>query len=578
MPLIGDVTAGGLTKLAGGVASAPLAPLRAFVGGGTIPRVAANLSLNGILYGLLYGAGEGDTLEERATNAGFGGFIGGLGGAAFPVIASGAGSTLTALARPFLNRRPAPLRQFNRKAVNKVARTFEDSGLAEPGAFTRRAQELGPQGTIADATPATQIQGAALARFPGRGQAEILDTLNTRNAGAGQRLNDAVTDVLGPPENLVQLERRVTEAAQRAASPLYREFYETRIRPTEALNRLLDRAQESGAYRTAERLMRIEGVDPDIPQNSGQFLDLIKRAVDDMAKASEPGSNKQRIFGNLAREIRDEVDSILSPRDPSSSVWAQARQFSGEGRSFKEALADGGKVFGTAVHPDQLADDLARATPIERAGIQAGARAQLLNKAGNAATQQGPNDAGASLRALGSNFARDKVRLLRENPVATNLQRPPGGNQTRPDADELFRRFQAEADFRATDALAQRNSVTSTMQAAQKEFPLPTDDLKPIIAGITPYQDVKLGVTKILDYFLQGAINEGRRNVARDASRMLFAQGASRDQIAAALREYVGSRNLSASQRARVIEYMRTIGRGAQPVTTGAAIESFGQP
>lgn len=324
--------------------------------------------------------------------------------------------------------------------------------------------------------------------------------------------------------------------------------------------------------------MRIEGVDPDIPQNSGQFLDLIKRAVDDMAKASEPGSNKQRIFGNLAREIRDEVDSILSPRDPSSSVWAQARQFSGEGRSFKEALADGGKVFGTAVHPDQLADDLARATPIERAGIQAGARAQLLNKAGNAATQQGPNDAGASLRALGSNFARDKVRLLRENPVATNLQRPPGGNQTRPDADELFRRFQAEADFRATDALAQRNSVTSTMQAAQKEFPLPTDDLKPIIAGITPYQDVKLGVTKILDYFLQGAINEGRRNVARDASRMLFAQGASRDQIAAALREYVGSRNLSASQRARVIEYMRTIGRGAQPVTTGAAIESFGQP
>ena len=76
LPVIGDVTVGGLTKLAGGIASAPVTPMaRVFQGATLAPRVG-NAALTGAGYGALYGAGEGEGMADRATDAAMGAAIG----------------------------------------------------------------------------------------------------------------------------------------------------------------------------------------------------------------------------------------------------------------------------------------------------------------------------------------------------------------------------------------------------------------------------------------------------------------------------------------------------------------------
>ena len=59
-PIIGDFTTAGVTKLAGGIASAPFTPfLRAAQGAAMLPRMGA-AALTGAGYGTVYGAGEGE--------------------------------------------------------------------------------------------------------------------------------------------------------------------------------------------------------------------------------------------------------------------------------------------------------------------------------------------------------------------------------------------------------------------------------------------------------------------------------------------------------------------------------------
>lgn len=81
LPVVGDVTTGGLEKAAGMVAGSLALPMGRAVEGAGAGATAVNVGLNAGAYGALQGGGEGTSLEERAKNAAASGGTAAAGGA-----------------------------------------------------------------------------------------------------------------------------------------------------------------------------------------------------------------------------------------------------------------------------------------------------------------------------------------------------------------------------------------------------------------------------------------------------------------------------------------------------------------
>lgn len=551
-PLVGEVTTGGIKKLAGGLMAAPVAPLAAPLKGASLAAKAGNAALNGLIYGAGHGAAEAEGgAANRAVGASIGGAFGlGL-GLATPVAARGLSNAATAIANKVRPTEPA-LKGMHPKAVKIVRDTLDDDGITN--SYTRQSRDLGQEAMLADMGEAARLDAAAVARLPGAPRAIGQNAVQRRAAESADRIRNATDDVLGPAENTVSLENNVVGQAQRNAKPLYDQFRMTEVPITENMTKLLERAQSVGAFDKARKLLQAEGVDVNSTKNDGVLFDAIKRAVDDLSSAAPPRSNEQRIFSSLAKDIRDEIDNALSPGDPSNSIYAQARRASGEGLQFREGLEQGQKAFDRGVHPDQLAVDLRGMSEIKKAGFQAGARAQIRDIMGNSGTQFGPNGQSAAMRKLGSEYARQKINLVRDNPqVVVGTQRAATPQTPLAPADRLINRLDTEATFNRTRDLVSGNSVTSQVQAAQKKFPTPGENNN--IIGDSLWSDTKRAAVKVADAIAGDIMNQRRTRIATDAARMYFAQGGDRNALADALIRLSQRRGLSNVRRER-LEYV----------------------
>lgn len=571
-PLIGEVTAGGATKLAGGALTALALPMLNVFRGGALLSRAGNLAATGAGYGALAGFGEGEGgVENRAGSAALGAGVGGLvGGAAAPV-AAGAGNALTYLAAQ-ARRTPEALRGYNRGAVRRVAESasadFPEGQISNVVTRDGRRIELGDEATLADMGMNLRQDAAAIANQPGRGQAIITRTLDDRRGGAETRIDDQVTESLGERVNIPRMSEAMQADARAQAAPLYETFYNTEIPITGSLMNLMRRASATGAVNRARRLMAQEGVQPrmlDIIDGdamspltgvlrvtgqqrlpNGREVDLIKRAIDDEAMAATPGSNEQRILRDLARRIRNEVDSLLSPDDPAQSVWAQARRIAGDDISFREAMEEGAEAFRRGVTPDEFEMTLERSTPAQREARLIGVRGDIQEQMGNRGSAFGPRADVGARQMFGSQNARRKLEM------AVGPER----------AGALVNRLDAEGVMDATRQQVLQNSQTAARQAAQQRFPSPiAGDRAAVGLRNTSIPGIIFeGAARIANALRGGAINEQRMAVAEDAARMLMAQGASRRQIVDALQEYIGGQRMNEDMRRALIEILSRAG------------------
>jgi hypothetical protein len=544
LPVIGDVTAGGLTKLTGAIASAPVAPIARFFGGGSLLARTGNA------------AGEGDTAQERTGNAMLGAAVGTAGGAVIPAIASGGRNVANAMAnwaRPL----PQSLNVFSPGAVNRVSRGVQADDLTGAN-YMRQAQELGPEGMLADMGPNLTDQTSAIATQPGAGSRIIRERLVDRRRGSAARTEADVDATIGPARNLVQLEENVVGQARAQAAPHYDQFYQTVIPMTQDLQTVMQRVPQ----RVVAKAEELAALDPNYArfasqtgEPNGMVFDLIKRASDDLARAAGRGTNEERLFSSLSRDLRNAVDNALSPGQPQAGPWAVARAISGDGMQFREGLEEGGRAFSRGTHPDQMAADLGGMSHIERMGYQEGARGQIRDIMGNASTTQGENAAAAARRALGSDFARDKVGMITNN------------------ANRLVRRLDAEATFQRTSNDVLSNSRTAGRLAAQKEFPNAADTSAASEVGKKSLSGVAMEATyRLANALVGGALNARRAAVAEDAARMLVAQGTSRDAIARGLREYARDRRLTANAAQALEVATQTILQGVRQRSVDASL------
>jgi hypothetical protein len=578
LPLIGDVTTSGLAQIASGVATAPFMPMARVAQGATLlPRVA-NALATGAGYGSLYGAGEGNSLEDRGGNALTGLAVGGALGAAAPVVGSAIGAGANAI-RNRMQPLPRELQQFERPAIDRVRQVAEMDELTpvEVAAVGRRT---GRQGMLADTGENLRTITEGLNQQPGPARATISEAMRRRQRGAPARLDSAVTDALGPPANIPQTVANLERQYGAQAAPLYDQFHNMQVPQTPQIAGIVERVRRSdpGLFNSAMRLAIRDGYDPSYITNlrndpmtpmtgvqgqqqqrvwQGVELDYLKRALDDLARDQPRGSNEQRQLSNLARALRTQVDEAISPGAPDQSVWAQARQISGDGIRAEEAIEAGRGAFNRNLSADQLEADMTGLSALERESMTIGAREALRSNMANASTNFRENGDATARRLLNSPENRRKMEML-----APNMQ----------GAQRLNTQVLAENDMAETFNQVMSNSATARRQAARDIIPRQYEAASMReLRGSSLSGAVAEGVGRLGNFLTAGYLNERNQRIASQMADMLVAQGVTRENIARGIIEMMNRQRLSAAQRNNVNRFAESLVRGSTPAAVDAA-------
>jgi len=570
------VTTEGLKEIAGGIASAPFTPIaRIFKGASLLPTIGNDIA-TGIGLGGLYGAGNGEG-GGRVDNAVKGAVVGGLLGGAIPAVVRGAGNLGGALAK-IATPLPQELSQFHPQAIKSLAPLFENDNiqfrngvpLANHGEVSPNPIPLGPDGTLGDMGPTMRQLVSGLAARPDTAGI-IRPVYENRGFEAPGRIQASANQALGAPESIPQALDDAKAHFNGLAAPHYDQFHNTSILTTPEIASVMRdiRTSAPGAINAAQKLAAGEGYhgqfkiteSPDTmtpmtgvnkrtaePVPTGIEYDYIKRAVDDVARKAAPGSNEQRIYSNLARRLRNAVDTALNPANPAASSWAKARRFAESGFDAKKGLQYGQQAFKNGITPDQLAYDLRGKSALEQAAIRLGYRDGLRSTMGFKSSVLAGRGDSAARQAFNSEFGREKLRMVAASPTA---------------ADDLVRRIEAESVMADTTGKVLRNSETSSREQVNKLYPNPRDETKfPFGATELPF----MAARKVFEALTNEAVTEKQIRVATDTARMLVAQGADRNAIAQGLRKYLNNRGLSNRSRTAIIRVANAIGRGSRGV------------
>lgn len=589
LPLIGDVTAGGATKLVGGMASFGAGSVLANAGAraaaapfGMIPRVKAGKELlpqfiNGVVggfgYGALYGSGEGDTIRDRAANAGVGAGIGLAMGGVGPFISRGLGTGYE-FVKSRTQPRPGVLGNYDPGAVSRVSRAFGDDNL--PRNYPAEAARLGPEGMLADMGTNLQGQAGAIANAPGRGKTIVEGALRSRDRLGRQRIDQLANETLGPTRQTIQvgsrppqtyqngeaLTRGVKSETQAAAAPIYRQFYETPVQRTPEIRQVIERAEAliPKVLDEARDLMRADGLPQNIRANNGALFDYVKKALDAyVTRFADKDPNRARIAGNVARDLVRAIDDQLG--GPQNSIYATAREVAGQGLQFKEGFDAGKKMFaGTSTTAETIRHDISRSAPWVQEGRRAGGREYLRNQMAQARTAfdtQAERAASAGRQALSSGETRAKIGAVYGPDVARTLSRG----------------MDAEGRFANTSNKILGNSATAGRIEARKEFP--GEVTRDVVANEFGKKSLTgLGMeaaVRTMNFLTAGAMNERRRQVAIDAAEMLVARGQTRENIARALMQIANRRNITAARREYIEGLATQVMQGSRGATIGSS-------
>lgn len=453
----------------------------------------------------------------------------GLMGVGIPLASRAVGNVAGAL-RDRMAPQTGPLANMSPKAV----RNIEASIAADPTLTQQSMRAIqntyGDQTMLADMGHTLQGDAAMLARTP---EAKDIAATNIagRQAGAPQRLQSALNTEIGPERNLPQFIEQQARNYNARAKPFYDQFRNTPVNPTPELANILEAAKASGAYDRAMKKLMVKRLDPNAPQNNGQFLDLIKRELDGMASQAKTNGNRTDFadYSALAADLRKEVDSILSPSNPAASSWAQGRAIAGEGIEGREAADLGAQVFGTqARDPHVVQSDMASMSAHGKQLYKEGARNKLRQIMGKSASNFGPKGDAAARRALNSEFARE------------NLDQIIGPNG----AQRLTDVVDAENQFARLHDMALSNSVTDTMQAARRRWaPHAQSDFASEAGKKGPIGLATEYTLKIADALIGGQIKKSEARAMIDGAKMLTARGRDRARIVDALFKHMEARN-----------------------------------
>lgn len=404
------------------LAAAPYTVVRGLGAGGNMALNTAIGAGAGAASGFLSGeGGAGNRLANAAVPAAIGGA---LGLAAGP-LAWAAGKTVAPAARRVLDWVGRDVSTgAEREAATRIARGLSRNDMTA-GEAASRLQGLGPEGMLADVSPATQGLAETIAQKPTGGAAKLIDALRHRQEEAGHRLSEAAQTALGGQGDFWGGMKALDAQRRAAAKPLYDAAYAQEIPLTDELRDILSRPSVQNAWARAQRLAAEEGrnirpifvkaADGSVRLNDQaipdmQSWDYIKRGLDDVV-----GDFKDPITGRIKGEegyavngTRQELLDALKNANPTYgkalAAWAgpsQAMDMMTLGRQFMRNDAE------------ITADRIAKMSAADKEAFREGVLREIQDT-----LHRAPDGADAAKRILGSALKRQKIRAAFGDPGA----------------------------------------------------------------------------------------------------------------------------------------------------------------
>lgn len=557
-------------QIAGGVAgTAPLvaaAPAAFGISSASVPaRMLAGGASGSVLGGADAAVRSNGDMVDTAVGAGVGGVL----GAAGPLVGDIAGRTYRSFANRSAQNDAARLAGTNRPAVDVVARALASDNAV--GATNANIAAAGQAGMLADAGPSTlSVLDTAIQRGgPQAGRAS--QRIAARAGQATDDINTALDTALGQPQGMIRPLDELRNATQPARAAAYDAAYSSPIDYADPRGQLLERMIRgrvpAAIVNRANNLMRINGEEsqqilarvaddgtvsfeslPDVRQ-----IDYITRALNDVARSGDGagalGGNtaEGRAYGGLARELRNILGGLVPE-------YRNALNTAAEPIAQREATLFGQRLLSPAVARDEVEGFVAGLSDAELSSLRGGVRAKISETLANVkrAVSDGDMDARqgiAALRELSSEANRQKISMLLTPQSADNLFRT---------VDRAARSFELRAGV-AT------NSRTYARQAAERAVDQATaPSLIENAANVRPVAAAQ--------GFLQNLLGTGPQ-------AQLARQDATWGEIANLLTQPAsqgGGTFLQAMQRAaqQIPTTDRQAASIANAVTTGAALSS----
>lgn len=417
-----------LSKVAttlGTVASIPL------IAGGT---AAVAPTLGGrMLQGAKVGAGVGaaagfggsndESLLQTATDTAVGSGIGAAAGAAGPVLAEH-------VVQPIWNwvaRRFSPAAADNQAVQRIVQRIGQGGPSAQDMLDLVNAAAPNKPITLADLGGGNVLgEAGRVARAPGPGKQTAIDTLNSRDAGAGARLIGDVNAGLAPGgQSAFETGAALNQARRVAAGPAYAQAYAApplnpdTIAAGGQLDQLMSRPSMVQAARNALATAAEEGRDPAslgitfdasgspkferVP--SWQTLDYIKGGLTDVVEKSRDPVTGRLVLDRQGNATNGTLHDFTDFLDQNNPDYAAARAaWSGPSQSLG-ALNQGRTVFNRS--PEQIQADLHGMAPGDQEFYRLGAADALRTRI--AQTSSGGDEA---RKIIGSQYTQQQLRPL----------------------------------------------------------------------------------------------------------------------------------------------------------------------
>ncbi|WP_375642488.1 hypothetical protein [Bartonella sp. CM100XJJH] len=409
-------------------------------------KEAAKFSLGraaktGAIYGGIAGSGEGEGLADTLVSAGFGAGL----GVATPFVASGVSKVTPFVTKSLKAALRGPISpaemaakaalmpekeafQVSDRALRDVSQALGDEGVDK---LERALKQRGPDSMIIDLHDGLATRAFEAAKKDHDTYSLISNRLNERQDASALRVKDALTDVMGPKVDTLNLKQEIIKQAQKKAEPFYERAKASPI--SNAAREDLSRLQENPAFQKAYKkaIARMPNEADATVRGSNGYPKLNMRILHKMKEVLDDQINSARIKGKqgYARDLTLFKQRILDVLDTSSPDYAKARKIYYDERTIGDALEQGEQALKKSVNLDTINSQLSDFGLMEKDAFQKGVRSQLEDAAGNAQnfdhnllslfdTQNGQEKL---QRIFGEDKAKQLMKVLRPEVERTKL-------------------------------------------------------------------------------------------------------------------------------------------------------------
>lgn len=395
-------------------------------------RVAGG-AMTGAAMGGAYGAGSGTDTRSRIVEALKGTAIGGVAGAAFPLVATGVGKVFEAGSNALRARPIASRVGSSPEALRMLGNVMDaDGSLGRTG--QANMARAGQEAMLADAGPnARAVLDTAIQRG-GPGAVRAREAIGQRVARGSDDLVNALDNAMGGAQGVQTTRDAIRTGSAAARGNAYDDAYNAAVNYSDpkgiSLENIIKSRVPGRAIAEANELMRVAGDQsrqilakvaddgsvtferlPDVRQ-----IDYITRALNQMAESGDGAgalggqTAKGRAYQNLSREIRDTLKDLVPE-------YGKALETAADPIRRSKAVEFGSKMFSSSVARDQVEDFVKGMTGPEKQALAQGVRSRIDDVMANVTRTVQDGDTGAreaikALKDLSSRANREKLTAV----------------------------------------------------------------------------------------------------------------------------------------------------------------------